>query len=52
MDEHISKFQTYRPRMFGVAYRMLGSRVDRLDVSSQKRRMFHEISHVVPYTGC
>jgi len=32
MDPHTATFQQHRPRLLGVAYRMLGSRADAEDV--------------------
>ncbi|HVY07778.1 MAG TPA: RNA polymerase sigma-70 factor [Burkholderiales bacterium] len=42
MDDHATAFEKHRPRLFGVAYRMLGTRADAEDVLQDAWLRWHE----------
>jgi RNA polymerase sigma-70 factor (ECF subfamily) len=45
MSTHQEAFLTYRPRMYGIAYRMLGSKADAEDVVQDAWLRWHEQQH-------
>ncbi len=45
MDSHTDAFETARGRLFGLAYRMLGSRADAEDVVQEAYVRWHQASH-------
>ena len=45
MPSTLSQFTQYRPRLFGIAYRMLGSRADAEDVLQDAYLRWHGADH-------
>jgi RNA polymerase sigma-70 factor (ECF subfamily) len=42
LQDHLSEFERHRPRLFGIAYRMLGSRADAEDVLQDAYLRWHK----------
>jgi len=42
MDTRAATFQQYRPRLYGIAYRMLGSKADSEDVLQEAYLRWHQ----------
>src|SRR5262245_30219625 len=45
MQSHLERFDSHRPRLLGIAYRMLGTRADADDILQDAWLRWHDTDH-------